>query len=195
MALLEKVFHWAVGSEVSNAHARPVSYFLPVDSDVELSTTSPVPWLPIYHHAPHHDGNRRTSETKPAPIKCLLFKNCRNYVVSLQQKKKKKYRLKSLKKVVKLTVVTYACCISCSGGQGKRSPKPRISIPGWVTYIPISKTKQTCRSISLYLEYIRWNTKLQQERICHSQIFLICQQSGERTWELQGALHTSSTVL
>ena len=43
--------------DVSNAQARPSFsiFLLPMDPNVELSTTSSAPWLPVCHDAPCHD--------------------------------------------------------------------------------------------------------------------------------------------
>ena len=55
MALLEEVCHWRWALRFEKPS---VSFFLlPVDVDVELSTTSPVPCLHACHHASHHDDN------------------------------------------------------------------------------------------------------------------------------------------
>ena len=48
MALLEEACPWK--------YAKLSDFLLPVNLDAEVSTTSPAPCLPAFHHASHHNN-------------------------------------------------------------------------------------------------------------------------------------------
>jgi hypothetical protein len=61
-------------------------FLLPVDPDAELSATSPVPCLPVCHHASHHDDDGASLWTVSQTWwNIILYKSCCGLSVSSQQ--------------------------------------------------------------------------------------------------------------
>jgi hypothetical protein len=77
-----------VGFEVSDAQARPsVSLFLlPANLDVEFLVPSLAPYLPVCHHAFHHDDNGLNLWiiSKPQLI-ALLYKCCYGHDIPAEE--------------------------------------------------------------------------------------------------------------
>ena len=57
VALLEEGCHWGWALRFQKPMPDLISHPPPASPDVELSTTSAVPCLPVCCHAPRHDNN------------------------------------------------------------------------------------------------------------------------------------------
>lgn len=67
---------WLWVGLVSKAQARPLDslFLLPMDQDVELSSTSLIQYLPVYQHAPRHNKNGLNLRNyKISPVKYYLI--------------------------------------------------------------------------------------------------------------------------
>ena len=85
LSLLEQDFKVLYAQAPPRVKQKPVSPWLPVDQDVELSPP-PVLCLPERCNVSHHDDNGlNLSNCKPAPMKCYLSKSCLGHGVCSQQ--------------------------------------------------------------------------------------------------------------